>query len=574
MSIQKLTFGKPEALTPSRFCPEFRGCGADEQRLPSGSLPPIGFRQTPRGCVLELPFSEQEEYYGFGLQLHSFGHKNRKLTLRVNSDPPFSTGDSHAPVPFFVCTAGYGVFVDTARYAEFYMGVQRVTSATRGEAGHSADNTRELYTLRDSGDERVIAIHIPSAAGVDLYWIEGENILDVVRQYNRMAGGGPEIPDWGLGTYYRCHLDADAHSVMQTADYLHGHGLPCSVIGLEPHWQTRSYSCSYIWSEKFQPDLRRKMEAHLAGRGLHLNLWQHAFVHPDSPLYDAIGEGCGSYKVWGGKVPDFAVPHTQHAFAAYQSEALVSDVTDGFKLDECDGSDYTRDWSFPNCSEFPSGLDGEQYHSLFGMLYARAALAALSGRPTFGQCRSMGALATSLPFALYSDLYDHRAFIRGCVNSGFSGLLWAPELRHGESRSDLIRRLQTAVFSAQCMFNGWYCTEAPWIGLDCEDEVRELLCLRERLRPMLRRAYDAYRADGTPPVRALVCEYTRDRETWEIDDEYLFCENLLVAPMTAEQESRKVYLPAGDWADFFTGERVEAGWREYAGDGIPVYRRL
>ena len=47
MSIQKLTFGKPEALTPSRFCPEFRGCGADEQRLPSGSLPFIGFRQTP-----------------------------------------------------------------------------------------------------------------------------------------------------------------------------------------------------------------------------------------------------------------------------------------------------------------------------------------------------------------------------------------------------------------------------------------------------------------------------------------------------------------------------------------------
>ena len=124
------------------------------------------------------------------------------------------------------------------------------------------------------------------------------------------------------------------------------------------------------------------------------------------------------------------------------------------------------------------------------------------------------------------------------------------------------------------MFNGWYCTEAPWIGLDCEDEVRELLCLRERLRPMLRRAYNACRADGTPPVRALVCEYTCDRETWEIDDEYLFCENLLVAPMTAEQESRKVYLPAGDWADFFTGERVEAGWREYAGDGIPVYRRL
>ena len=179
-----------------------------------------------------------------------------------------------------------------------------------------------------------------------------------------------------------------------------------------------------------------------------------------------------------------------------------------------------------------------------------------------------------LPFALYSDLYGHREFIRGCVNSGFSGMLWAPEVRHAKSAEDLIRRLQTAVFSAQCMFNGWYCTEAPWVTFGCEDKVRELFALRESLVPMLRRAYDLYREDGTPPVRALVCDYTDDKRTWGIDDEYIFCGELIVAPMVEGEKSRKVYLPEGKWVDFFTNEPVDAGEFTYTEDNIPVYRKV
>lgn len=577
MSIRKLSFGTPEKHVPSNFCPDFCTkvdiCGKGNKNG-NFDISAVTFRTTQRGCVVELPFSQDEEYYGFGLQLYSFSHKNRKLTLRVNSDPMFSTGDTHAPAPFFVSTAGYGIYADTARYAEFYMGVQRVSSETKQSRGASADNTESLYAPDRDTNEKVIAIHIPSAQGIDLYIIEGENILDVVKQYNMMSGAGPDIPDWGLRTYYRCHVDADAKSVINTVDYLCKSGLPVGVIGLEPHWQTRAYSCSYVWSDLFTPDMRSAMYERLRSEGLHLNLWQHAFVHPESPLYSMIADGCGDYKVWGGKVPDFACSSTRDVFSEYQSRELVNDVTDGFKLDECDGSDYTRDWSFPNCSLFPSGMDGEQYHCMFGTLYARTVMQALSGRKTFGQCRNAGALAASLPFALYSDLYGHREFIRGCVNSGFSGMLWAPEVRHAKSAEDLIRRLQTAVFSAQCMFNGWYCTEAPWVTFGCEDKVRELFALRESLVPMLRRAYDLYREDGTPPVRALVCDYTDDKRTWGIDDEYIFCGELIVAPMVEGEKSRKVYLPEGKWVDFFTNEPVDAGEFTYTEDNIPVYRKV
>ena len=126
------------------------------------------------------------------------------------------------------------------------MGVQRVSSETKQSRGASADNTESLYAPDRDTNEKVIAIHIPSAQGIDLYIIEGKNILDVVKQYNMMSGAGPDIPDWGLRTYYRCHVDADAKSVINTVDNLCKSGLPVGVIGLEPHWQTRAYSCSYV----------------------------------------------------------------------------------------------------------------------------------------------------------------------------------------------------------------------------------------------------------------------------------------------------------------------------------------
>ena len=63
-----------------------------------------------------------EEVFGFGLQLKGFNHKNHKLALRANSDPVANTGDSHAPVPFFVTNKGYGMYFDTARYIEVCCG--------------------------------------------------------------------------------------------------------------------------------------------------------------------------------------------------------------------------------------------------------------------------------------------------------------------------------------------------------------------------------------------------------------------------------------------------------------------
>ena len=563
--IKKFTFGQPEALTPSAFCPGF----TYREGTVSRSEGDFSFRAVPTGCVLEYRMEPGTRVLGFGLQLKQFDHTGHKVTLRVNADPVSPNGESHAPVPFFVTDKGYGLYVDTARYAEFYCGVRRPGDRGGEERALPGLSTEELYAARRGGEEWM-SIRVPGAAGVEVYLIEGDSVGEIVAAYNRMAGGGPSVPEWGLGVLYRCCTRYDEKRVREMAAYFRRAEIPCDILGLEPGWQSHTYSCSYTWDPGRFPD-PAGLVRDLRAQGFHVNLWEHAFVHPTAPIYEALLPYAGDYGVWGGLVPDLALPAAREIFAAHH-RTLTALGIDGFKLDECDGSDNTGGWSFPLHTAFPSGLDGEQYHSLFGALYARTMTESLSG-PTLSQIRQMGALAAPWPFVLYSDLYDHRDFVRGIAAAGLSGLLWTPEVRHAESKKDMIRRLQTAVFSVQCLINAWYCDEAPWLKWDCEEEVRELLKLRRRLVPMLKAAFDRYAAEGVPPTRPLVCDFSRDPEVWSIDDEYMFCD-LLVAPIIGtDSDEREVYLPAGEWVNWFTGEPVSPGRFTVRTEGIPVYQR-
>ena len=74
-------------------------------------------------------------------------------------------------------------------------------------------------------------------------------------------------------------------------------------------------------------------------------------------------------------------------------------------------------------------------------------------------------------------------------------------------------------------------------------------------------------------------DFTEDEMTYGIDNEYMFCEDLLVAPITAEDgNERDVSLPrSAKWADFYTGEEIElpeSGIIHVNTENIPVYKRI
>ena len=108
--------------------------------------------------------------------------------------------------------------------------------------------------------------------------------------------------------------------------------------------------------------------------------------------------------------------------------------------------------------------------------------------------------------------------------------------------------------------------------------IRELLFLRERLRPAIMALMRAAHQRGAPPMRPLFFDFPADAAAPEIDDAFMFGPDLLVAPiLEAGARSRRVYLPAGArWRDAWTDEEFQGNrWIEADAplDRIPLYLR-
>ncbi|NYF79023.1 TIM-barrel domain-containing protein [Granulicella arctica] len=579
--IWKATLGQPEDITviSERLVPPKRDALKRMAQPKQPPIPPPTGTVTDRGTTVDLPLAAQEELYGFGLQFFSLKNRGKKRVMRVNADPHQDTGESHAPVPFYVTNHGYGILIDTARYATFYCGEARdkpEKTMAAVSSGDVATSTETLYSkvLEPSQSSRVL-VEVPSASGVDVYLFAGPTMLEAVRRYNLFSGGGVVPPKWGLGFWYRVSGNLRQEAVTPLMKEFRARRIPCDVMGLEPGWQQHSYSCSFTWSQDRFPDPTTLIKE-IKALDLHINLWEHAFTHPSSPLFPSLVKLSGDKGVWGGLVPDFGDPGTRQVFGDYHGKTFVDLGIDGFKLDECDNSDYTGCWSFPELSRFPSGADGEQMHSLFGLRYQAALWAQFKqrNRPTYSLVRSSGALAAPYPFVLYSDLYDHRQFVRALVNSGFSGLLWCPEVRDARSEEDLLRRLQTVVFSPLAMINGWYIANPPWKQMDrkknnandlargwetLEAKCREIIGWRMQIVPYLQSAFERYAADGTPPFRALTLDWPDTPGLSGIDDAWMVGDRMLVAPLFADEAVRTLVLPPGDWHNFWTGARLVGG---------------
>lgn len=581
--VHKYSYGEVDKFTPSSFCDAEPKVEAMEH-LPSGKLPfemsDIKISVNQRGTVVEIPLGKDEQLYGFGLQIGSFNQNGLRKKPIVNDNPSNDLGYTHAPSTFYVSSKGYGILVNTSRYTTFYCGSTNPLKQDNKNSLNSfggSNSVEGLYQNRTPASGYVVA-DIPGAKGIEVFVFEGPDILKVLQRYNLFSGGGALPPIWSLGVKYRMDANFNQQEVGNLADYFRKNHIPCDVIGLEPKWQTNSYSCSYVWNKDYFPSPNTFIDT-LLNKGFRLNLWEHAFVNAASPLYNPLKSRAGNYQVWNGLVPDFADKQTSDIFADYHKKTFVDNGISGFKLDECDNSNLSygsATWSFPEHSTFPSGIDGEQMHQLFGLLYQKSILGIYRklNKRTLLDVRASNSFASSYSAALYSDIYGHQDYIEMISNSGFSGLIWSPEVRESRSITDLMRRSQTAVLSAQTLYNAWYLKNPPWLQIDkgknnsgelmanakqVEDDIRELLNFRMSLVPYLYTAFSAYHLQGIPPFRALVVDYPDDKETYRLADEYMIGPDLLAAPLTDKSDERRVYLPKGNWYDFNTNKKYEGG---------------
>lgn len=584
--IWKVSYGIQEEHKPSDF--KENADITALQKLPNGQTSPItladlSFKQTQKGTLAALKMDATERIYGFGLQVNTFEQRGLRREMRTNSWTIGNIGFSHAPMPFYISSKGYGVLINTARYTTFYMGSQhKLEQSINIKQEIKAESTVETTTAalykqkyKSSNDVEVI---IDGAKGMEMLIFEGPTMKNVIERYNLYSGGGSLPPLWGLGLKYRAKGDFGAKEVINFSKYFRENKIPCDMFGLEPGWQSAAYSCSYAWNNKNFPNPDSVLNV-MHGMNYKLSLWEHAYVHPTSPIFDSIAPYSGDYAVWKGAVPDFVLPKTRSIFGDYHNKNFIKKGISGFKLDESDGAYYQEanaEWSFPDIARFPSGVDGTQMRQLLGILYGKTILDEYrkENKRTMLEVRASYLFASPYTAAIYTDMYNHADFVRMIANSGFSGVNWSPEVRQTKSDEDLIRRLQTILMSSHMVVDCWFLKNLPWFQYDrdknnngislpnykeLELKAKKLIELRMSLIPYLYASFAKYRFEGTPPFRALVVDYPDEAKTWRIDDQYMMGDQIMCAPFIDGASTRNVYFPKGIWYDFNTNKKYEGG---------------
>jgi len=587
--VWRVRFGTPERFTPvavRESAPRVQGFASLPAPAPLPFEPgQIRCRISTARTTVYVPCEEPgQQIYGFGLDPGAYQQKGLCKNLTVCAAVVGETGASHGPVPFYLSTKGYGVFVDTARVP--MVEVARLTpnqsaAADDPRSGQIKTSEGELYAARAARERTEVIFDLPgNSKGVDVYVFGGPTMREAVQRYNLFSGGGAVPPLWGLGLKFRTFTRADEATVLKTARALRAMEIPCDMIGLEPGWQSKSYSCSFTWSKERFPE-PAKMLQELQQTGFKVNLWEHAYIHPSSPLFAPLKSRAGDFLVWGGLVVDFVDPEASRIFADYHDRELVSKGILGFKGDECDKQPPTdaTPFNYPYCSIFPSGIDGDQMTQLYGYLYQRALFSAFKAHNlrTWGDVRATTALAAPLPFNLYSDAYSFDQYLRQLVNASFTGLLWSPEVREAHSLDELLNRVALSAFAPQMCLDMWFMPNPVWEQYDrpknearqllpeaeqraVADRLRSIVSQRYALLPYLYSSFQRYHNEGLPPVRSLLLDFPEDTQIRKLDNAFMFGDSLLAAPFLGEAASRKIVLPRGvAWYELKTKQWHQGG---------------
>ena len=526
-----------------------------------------------------------ERIYGLGEkngQINRVGSRFKmwnsdKPCYDVNEDPLYKS------IPFFMSSAGYGIYFDNTFKTEFDFGVESANQ----------------YSFSAPGGEMLF------------YFMYGPTYKQIIDRYTELTGKPIMPPAWALG-FSQCRgLLTNEKLTREIAKGYRERRIPCDIIYQDIGWT--EYLQDFEW-RKGNYENPVKMLADLKADGFKVIVSQDPVIsqnnkkqwkEADSLGYFAYDSRTGkTYDMpwpWGGNcgVVDFTNPEVADWWGAYQQK-VISDGVSGFWTDMGEPAWSNEESTDRLFMKHYLGMHSE-IHNVYGLEWdkvvttqfekrnpdrrifqmTRAAFAGMQ-RYTFGWSGDTGdgnnvldgwnKLKAQIPVALSAGMGGIPFW--SCDISGYCG-----DIKDYPAMSELyVRWLQFGAFNplSRIHHEGNNAVE-PWLfGTEAEKICKNAIEQKYRLFPYIytyaRQAFDT----GLPLMRALMLEYQDDPETYNLNSEFLFGKELLVAPvMEPGATSKKIYLPEGEWIDFNHPQTRLTGkqWIEFPTslETIPVF---
>ena len=493
-----------------------------------------------------------------------------------NTDDPAPHVDSfkslYKSIPFFIVLGDeycYGIFADNTYKTTFDFGYE---------------NTDYYFVEHEKGE-------------LDYYFMPGNDMAEVVGLYTSLTGTTPLYQRWIYGSHQSRWGYYTQDEVLDIADKFRELDIPCDVIHMDIDYMN-GYRVFTFDDKKF-PDVKGLSEK-LADRGVKLisiidpgvKKDEDYFMYKEGMEMDAFAHDTdGSVyenAVWPGTsvFPDFT-KQSVRSWWGDKTKILLEHGISGIWNDMNEPASFNG--PLPDDVQFEYGAH-EKVHNIYGHFMAKATYEGLAkndgGKRPFVLTRAAYAGSQKYCGGWTGDnhsIWAHIALsLEQVCNLSVSGLAMCGSDIGGFGSDTtpelLVRFYEAAVFVPFFRNHSAMGTrrQEPWqFDETTIDAVRKTVKLRYRFIPYIYDLAHECEKTGAPIVRPLVYEYPADKHVRNISDEYMLGSFVLVAPVIAPgKEAREVYLPDGDWYDYYTGEKYSGGRYILADaplDKVPVF---
>lgn len=501
-----------------------------------------------------------EHFFGLGEKTGTLDRRGKSYTMWNSDKPCYSVTEDplYKSIPFFMSSYNYGIFFDNTYKTQFDFGKESTDSFS-----FSSPNGAFIY-----------------------YFFYGKDYKEIIESYTKLTGQPIMPPKWAFGWSQSRGLLTNEALTREIAQEYRKRNIPCDIIYQDIGWVEGLQN--FEWAkEKYQNP--KQMLSDLADNGFKVIVSQDPVVsqatekqwkEADAKGYFATDITTGkSYDMpwpWGGNagVVDFTKPEVADWWGDLQ-QIPINDGVKGFWTDMGEPAWSNEESTDRLKMHHHLGMHDE-IHNVYGLTWDKVVTEQFEkhnpNQRVFQMTRSAYAGLQRYTFGWSGDAGNGEDVTDGWINlanqipvglSAGMGLIpfWSSDISgycgditdYDEFAELYVRWLQFGIFNplSRAHHEGNNAVE-PWLfGEQAEKIAKASIELKYELLPYMysyaRKSYDS----GIPIMRALILEYPRDENTFKVDDQFMFGEALLIAPVVEEGvKNRNVYLPKGEWIDY------------------------